>query len=146
MEIYCKVVNRHLDPLSEGDVENVERIKDGTDVKCVVTQPRNIRFHRKYWALVRLTFENLPERLTQQWNIRSEQDMHKRFKRDLGYFTSTINEYGEREVEYLSISFSAMENQDFAQFYEQCVNLVLYTYIPGMNKYDLEEEIMERFR
>ena len=67
--------------------------------------------------------------------------MLRRFKRDLGYFTATVNDRGEREIEYRSISFSAMDEQEFERFYDDCVNLVLYHYLPGLDRQDLIEAV-----
>lgn len=67
------------------------------------------------------------------------------YDRDLGYYTSRTNDRGEREIEYRSISFAAMDEEEFERFYNDCVNLVLYTYIRGLDREDLEEEV-ERFK
>lgn len=145
MDIFCKVSPYGLVPLYDSDLELKKRLRIGSVVRCKVSNPRNYEHHKKFFALVRLTFENLPALLVQKWNIRNEQDMLRRFKRDLGYFTNTINEYGEREIEYLSISFAAMQQFEFEQFYNQCIDLVLFKYIRGIDKQDLITEI-ENFK
>ena len=109
MDIYCKVTPYGLVPLYDSDHELKQRLKTGTTVRCRVTLPRNYEFHKKFFALVRLTFDNLPLPLVERWNVKNENDMLRRFKRDLGYFTSHRNELGDNEIEYLSISFSAMD-------------------------------------
>lgn len=141
MDIYCRVMPHGLVPLHESDHDLMSRLRTGATVRCRVTLPRNYRFHKKFFALVRLTLDNLPLPLCQRWGIRSEGDMLRRFKRDLGLFTSWTNERGEREIEYRSISFAAMDEQEFERFYDDCVSLVLRTYIPGVLRADLEEEV-----
>ena len=145
MDIYCRVTPYGLVPLYDSDHDLKQRLRVGSTVRCRVSLPRNYRFHKKFFALVRLTFDNLPMPIAERWNVRSENDMLRRFKRDLGYFSSTLNEAGEREVEYRSISFSAMDEEEFERFYDDCVNLVLYSYIPGISRQDLLEEI-EQFK
>lgn len=145
MDIYCRVTPYGLVPLYDSDHDLKQRLRVGSTVRCRVSLPRNYRFHKKFFALVRLTFDNLPLPLVERWNVRSEADMLRRFKRDLGYFSSTVNEAGEREIEYRSISFAAMDEQEFERFYDDCVNLVLYQYIPGINRQDLLEEV-EQFK
>ena len=103
MDIYCKVTQYGLVPLYNTDLELKKHLKIGNVVKCKVSNPRNYEHHKKFFALVRLTFDNLPLPLVEKWHIHNEQDMLRRFKRDLGYFTNTLNEYGEHEIEYLSI-------------------------------------------
>lgn len=145
MDIYCKVTPYGLVPMYDSDLDLKKRLKVGAVVKCKVSNPRNYEHHKKFFALVRLTFDNLPSNLVEKWRINNEQDMLRRFKRDLGYFTNTINEYGEHEIEYLSISFAAMEQHEFERFYNQAVDLVLCKYIKGMDKEDLITEI-ENFK
>ena len=145
MDIFCKVTPCGLVPLHDSDLDLKKRLRVGSVVRCKVSNPRNYEHHKKFFALVRLTFDNLPLPVVEKWNIRNEYDMLRRFKRDLGYFTNTINEYGEHEIEYLSISFAAMEQHEFEQFYNQCIDLVLFKYIKGIDKQDLITEI-ENFK
>ena len=141
MDIYCKVTPYGLVPLYDSDADMKRRLKVGSTVRCRVTLPRNYEFHKKFFALVRLTFDNLPLPLVERWGVRNENDMLRRFKRDLGYFTSHTNGLGENEIEYLSISFGAMEETDFERFYNDCVDLVLNRYIRGLGREELEEEV-----
>ena len=145
MDIYFRVTPYGLVPLYESDYDLKKRLRVGSTVRCRVSQPRNYEFHKKFFALVRLTFDNLPVPLVERWNIRSVDDILRRFKRDLGYFTSSVNELGEREIEYRSISFAEMDEHEFEAFYENCVNLVLYKYLSGTDRKDLLEEV-EHFR
>lgn len=145
MDIYCRVTPYGLVPLYDSDLELKKKLKVGTNVRCRITMPRNYEFHKKFFALLRLTYENLPLPLVKKWNIHSVDDMLRRFKRDLGYFTSYTGEDGSREIEYKSISFSSMDENEFEKFYNDCVNLVMYTYIRGIDREDLLEEV-EQFK
>lgn len=145
MDIYCRVTPYGLVPLYDSDHDLKQRLKVGSTVRCRVTLPRNYKFHKKFFALVRLTYDNLPMPLVERWNVRSENDMLRRFKRDLGYYTAICNECGETEIEYRSISFAAMDEEEFERFYNDCVNLILDKYLPGTDRQDLLEEV-ERFR
>ena len=145
MDIFCKVTPYGLVPLYDSDYDLKKRIRVGSVVKCKVSNPRNYEHHKKFFALVRLTFDNLPSNLAEYFKVHNEEDMLRRFKRDLGYFTTTLNERGEKEIEYQSISFSAMEQHEFERFYNQCIDLVLYKYLKGIDKEDLITEI-ENFK
>ena len=143
MDIYCRVTPYGLVPLYDSDLK--QRLHVGSTVRCRVTLPRNYEFHKKFFALVRLTYDNLPLPLVERWNVHSTDDMLRRFKRDLGYFTSSVNELGEREIEYSSISFAAMDEEEFERFYNGSVNLVLDKYIRGLEREDLLTEV-EHFK
>lgn len=145
MDIFCKVTAHGLVPLYDSDYELKKRLRVGSVVKCKVSNPRNYEHHKKFFALVRLTFDNLPANLAEYFKVHNEEDMLRRFKRDLGYFKTNLNERGEKEIEYQSISFSAMEQHEFERFYNQCIDLVLYKYLKGIDKEDLITEI-ENFK
>lgn len=145
MDIFCKVTPYGLVPLYDSDYDLKKRLRVGSIVKCKVSNPRNYEHHKKFFALVRLTFDNLPSNLAEYFKVHNEEDMLRRFKRDLGYFKTSLNERGEKEIEYKSISFSAMEQHEFERFYNQCIDLVLYKYIKGIDKEDLITEI-EHFK
>ncbi|MDD6007622.1 MAG: DUF1367 family protein [Bacteroidales bacterium] len=145
MEIICKVTPYGLVPLYDSDYDAKKRLRLGAVVKCRVSNPRNYEHHKKFFALLRLTFDNLPAHLAEKWNIHNETDMLRRFKRDLGYYSSAVNEYGEREIEYQSISFACMEQMEFERFYSQCIDLVLHFYLKGVDEEDLINEI-ENFK
>lgn len=141
MDIYCRVTFQGLVPLYSSDSDQYSRLKQGSVVKCKVANPRNYKHHKKFFALLRLTFDNLPIHLAERWQIHTEEDMLKRFKRDLGHYTSSTNVHGEREIEYKSISFAAMEQYEFEKFYTNAINLVLYRYLKGVDQQDLIQEI-----
>ena len=141
MDIFCKVTPYGLVPLYDSDYDLKKRLRVGSVVKCKVSNPRNYEHHKKFFALVRLTFDNLPSNLAEYFKVHNEEDMLRRFKRDLGYFKTSLNERGEKEIEYKSISFSAMEQHEFERFYNQCIDLVLYKYLRGIDKEDLITEI-----
>lgn len=144
MDIYCRVTSYGLIPLYDSDYDLSKKLRVGTTVRCRISLPRNYEFHKKFFALVRLTFENLPYPLVKRWNINSLEDMVKRFKYDLGYYQVTYID-GEKQIEYKSISFAEMDQEEFEEFYNASVNLVLTTYIRGIDKDDLKEEV-ENFK
>ena len=42
----------------DSDFEKAKKIKPLKEVKCKITQPRNIKFHRKFFALINLVYDN----------------------------------------------------------------------------------------
>ena len=74
MDIYCRVTPYGLVPLYDSDHDLKQRLRVGSTVRCRVSLPRNYRFHKKFFALVRLTFDNLPLPLvyrSRQWMNRN---------------------------------------------------------------------------
>lgn len=128
----------------DSDYNEKKRLKVGDTVLCDIKRPRNYEFHKKFFALIRLTFDNLPEHLHDALGIYNEEDMLLSLKIDLG-LCSTVR-YGFREViKEGSISFTAMDESEFEQFYRRCIDLILHRYLCGTNQQALLDEI-ERFK
>ena len=144
MDIYCQVTPSGLVPMYDSDAENKAKLRNGEQVLCTIKRPRNIAFHRKFFALVRLTYFNLPEHLMTRFCIHNEEDMLARFKIDLGLFD--IVDVGEgRALKLGSISFAKMDNTEFESFYNQCLDLVQHVYLEGADRADILEEV-DKFR
>lgn len=128
----------------DSDYDEKQRLRIGSVVNCTISQKRNYEHHKKFFALVRLTFQNLPEHLQQMLNIRSEEDMLTCLKLDLGYATTIW--YGTRQVVVpKSISFAQMDQTEFERFYDRAIDMVLGLYLRGTNRQDLIEEV-ENFK
>ena len=50
--------NNSFLPSHDSDYELCKKIKVGSTVSCEIKQPRNVAFHRKFFALINLVFEN----------------------------------------------------------------------------------------
>lgn len=140
MKIYCRVTDLGLVPKYDSDLDEKHRLPIGIDVLCEITRPRNYEFHKKFFALIRLTFDNLPERIHHMLNVRSEEDLLTCIKLDLGLAT-TIYHGGREIVKPGSISFAAMDNDEFERFYNRALDLILSKYLRGATREQIAEEI-----
>ncbi|MCD8312648.1 MAG: hypothetical protein LUC24_00630 [Bacteroidales bacterium] len=141
MEILCRVTAAGFTPKYGSDWEKKRKLREGSDVVLTARKARSAGLHRKFFALVRLVADNLPEEKAAAWHAWDEEGMLRKFKRDLGYYTVWYNERGEREIEYVSIAFERMDQWEFERFYGRCVDLVLRDYLPDLNREDLVENI-----
>lgn len=53
MEIHLVRTSTGLRPYSDDDYEEMKKIKVGAIVKANIVRPRNVKFHRKFFALIR---------------------------------------------------------------------------------------------
>lgn len=140
MKIYCKVTEYGLVPMYDSDLDEKHKLKIGFTVLCDIKKPRNYKFHKKFFALIRLTFDNLPHSLQDALNIYSEADLLLSLKIDLG-ISSIVSISGRDVYREGSISFAAMDEAEFEGFYNRCVNMILHKYLHGTNQTDLLEEV-----
>lgn len=143
MKILCQVTELGLMPMYDSDLEEKRKLKIGSTVLCDVKKPRNYKFHKKFFALLRLTFDNLPHHLHESLNIYSEEDLLLSLKIDLG-ISFVVNISGHDVYREGSISFAAMDEAEFEGFYHRCVNVILHRYLKGTGRQDLIDEV-ERF-
>lgn len=144
MDILCKVTDRGLVPMFDSDAEAKCRLREGSVVRVSVTKQRNYNFHKKFFALVRLTYENLPERLHRMLNIRSEEDLLVLLKLDLGL--ARIVYYGTRRVVIPgSISFASMDQYEFERFYSRALDIITEIYLRGTTRQEIIDNL-ENFK
>lgn len=123
--------------------EAVRKIKVGTECQADVRQPRNYKFHKKWFALARILFDIWCE-IDRTLEYKGEKVLanFERFRRDLtvlcGHYEPVYNIRGEVRLEPKSISFASMSEDEFEQLYQQTINVGLQKIIPA-NRYTEEE-------
>ena len=140
MDIYCRVTDKGLIPMYDSDLDEKQRLRIGDNVLCTIKRPRNYDFHKKYFALLRLTVANLPHLIQQQMQIFTEEDLLDCLKIDLGLFTTRWHG-GRQIVKTGSISFAKMDNTEFEKFFSRSVDAILRIYLRGTDRQALIEEV-----
>jgi hypothetical protein len=138
MDIYCRVTDIGLIPMYDSDLDEKHRLRIGDNVLCTIKRPRNYEFHKKYFALLRLTVANLPHLIQQQMQIFTEEDLLDCLKIDLGLFTTRWHG-GRQIVKTGSISFAKMDNTEFEKFFSRSVDAILRIYLRGTDRQTLIE-------
>jgi len=93
-------------------------------------QPRNPKFHRKWWALVNFAFEHWSDtapRLTHKG--KEIQPNLERFRKDItvvaGFYDVVVNLSGELRLEAHSISFANMDEVRFEALFKKTIDALL---------------------
>ena len=107
---------------------------------------RNPAHHRKFFALVNLVFENLPEGSFSQ-HIKSPELLVSALKIGAGHY-DFIWAKSEQNIAYQcriprSISFAKMDQHEFEQFYDRCCDVIIRDFWPDMDKATLKAEVAE---
>ena len=140
MKILCVVTENGLVPKYDSDREEFSRLKRNTDVLVEVGKKRNYEFHKKFFALLKLTYDNFPERMEDKLNVHSAEDLRTRLKIDLGLYE--VSHYENQSViAPKSIAFDKMDETEFEKFYKMSVNHILKNYLKGVTNEQIEEEI-----
>ena len=103
-------------------------------IRCQVTKPRNLAFHRKFFALVNLVVQNTDYDTVDQF-------LHV-LKVRMGHCDFVPNGKGTLAAVPRSISFAKMDNDEFAKFYNHAIDIILKYFMTGADRHDLEMEVI----
>lgn len=119
MKIYAEIgFNNTIKPLFDSDYEALKKVPKNTEVEVEIKQKRNIRFHKKAFALLNLCFQN-------QDNFESFEAMRYYLTVKAGFFEMHPTPTGEPVILAKSISFSSMDETEFTDWYSKVLDQVL---------------------
>lgn len=128
---------RGLMPVYETDLEIYCKIPLNEEFEIEYTKKRNVKFHRKYFSLLKLCFEN-------QSDYRILEDLRRDLIITSGRYDEVINKItGEVYKIAKSISFSNMDELEFNSLYEDTKNIISKWI--GIDNETIENEIMQFF-
>lgn len=140
MEVFLKKKDGGFVVEYGNDHDEVKKIPEGTEVKAIITRPRNIGHHRKFFALLRLVVNNLPEELDIYNNTTLLLD---EIKFQLGHFELRQNIDGNPYYIVKSINFGSMDQTEFNEFYSKTIDVILKHFLKGNNKEELMVEVID---
>lgn len=131
-----------LAPAHDDDREKLKRWSAGDLLQCTVTMPRNAAFHRKYFAMLQMVFDNLPET---KWRIgsniveiRTVEELLWHVKFQVGHYEQKMTLGGKIVYKPKSISFAAMDDEAFHEFYQKSLDAICRYFLP-LNEAELQE-------
>lgn len=131
-----KTWNNHLVPDMEQDEERVGKIKVGEIVQAEITRPRNIQFHRKFFVLLNIVFDN-----------QDIYDTRKALRTEIilkaGYYVEHVTTKGELIYIPDSLSFAKMDEIIFNEFYQKAIDVVLKYFISGLTKEAIDQQVLQ---
>ena len=129
---------RGFEPIDDLGREALSKIGVGDLVRAEIKRPRNTDHHRKFFAMLNLVYEN-------QEHYKSPNDLLEVLKIRIGHCHTVQTKHGEVKIPK-SISFAAMDQTEFDQFYNRAVDWVLSEVIPGLQRGELDSEIEQELK
>jgi hypothetical protein len=141
VRLYLVRTDRGVQAADEATREAMRSWPVGEVVACDSKRSRNIKHHRKAFALIELLFEN-------QDRFNTVTDLLVELKIKLGWYNEHITQAGEVVYVPRSIAFDSMSQDDFeANFYQPLTDLALREYLPqNLPRHQLEDELMRRLQ
>jgi hypothetical protein len=129
-----------LFPAYDRDRERLNLVKENEIVVCDLDDKRNLRFHRKYFAMLNFVFENMSEDLRER--IPSVQVLRSEIMRIMGKVEVYYTLDGKRMLIPESISFAKMGEKKFERVYSDTIDVCLKYFLPEVDKEDFELELL----
>jgi hypothetical protein len=126
LEIMMTKHGNVLMPYSAIAIDEFDQISDGTTVKARITQPRNIRHHNMFFALLQAVFE-VQDYFTTLDELRAEITIA------LGYFVTHRRLDGSTYPHPKSIAFSKMDQMEFSAFFDRAVTFIVNNILPRIS-------------
>ena len=135
MEVYLKKTMSGYVPMYDSDYEACKKHKIGAEVKAKLTVPRNLQFHKKFFALIDLCYKNQDE-------YESSDVLRKILTMKAGFYEEVKTDQGVLFWP-LSISFASMDNVEFDDLYSKVVDQVIK--MIGVTSEEIERELINFF-
>lgn len=121
------------------DRDAIDNLKKGTYL-CDIKRPRNIKHHRKFFALLNLAF-------SMQETYKTLESFRHAVTIKAGYYkamTLEVPELGEVVVcKPNSISFSSMSQPDFDVFYDRILGTLIKHFCKGSTEQEIEDTVLK---
>jgi len=122
-----------LHPVGDDSEKFLRRLGQGELVLVDAKRPRNLQFHRKFFAMLNLIYD-------QQDYYKSTDALLAVCKIATDHVDFVATKYGRVAIPK-SISFAEMSEDSFAEFYDRACNWVILEVIPGLRRQDLDSEV-----
>lgn len=134
--LLVKQLNNSFKVAHNSDYEKIKKLKVGQSYKAKITKPRNLKFHRKFFALVTMVYYN-----------QEVYDNCDRLRKDLtiaaGFYNDWIDFNGKTQIEAQSINFGAMNQETFDIMYDRVIDVIVKIY--QFDKQDIIDNIEEYY-
>ena len=131
-----KQLNGSFKPAYDSDYELAKKIKVNDYYEFNYKKPRNYLFHKKFFALVNLTYHN-------QDTYNNIDDLREDLIVDAGFYRKTRTKHDETIKKALSISFSKMDETEFNDLYNRVADVIVQWL--GIEKQDIVDNINQYF-
>lgn len=118
----------------DNDCKPYNKLEEGEEIELEIKTPRNVKFHRKFFALIKLAFDN-------QENYTDIEELRQDLIKYAGFTEQRTNYLtGEIEYKHKSIAFAKMEEADFEIVYNRVLDVICE--LLGLDNEEIKNELM----
>ncbi len=151
--VFAKAPNGQLVPADDVAEQLLASIRPGQGISVEARKARNIRFHRKFFALLRLAYDHW-EAFSEgvEWKGRRVRPSFEQFREDVlilaGYYDAYYTIHGSVRLRARSISFANCDEHEFNQVYQAVFDVLwdrVFSRIDGYRSHGDVEAAIEQF-
>lgn len=128
-----------LSPYTDEDVIELRRVGIGDILQAKALDQRNVQHHRKFFALIRVVYDNMPEQFDSHFP--TQDDLRHELIKRAGFYKEYIDLKGKKQYRAESISFDSMGQKRFDDLYNRVLDVVVQWFL--FDRDVLEGEIMQ---
>lgn len=133
-----------LVPADLNAAEWLQKIGLGKAIDATVKQPRNGKFHRKFFAMLDVAYSNheWPEVETKWGRVRTSRKLFRKYVIvKAGHYEADLTPHGEVRAEPKSIAFSQMDEVEFSQLYSDVLDVILAEFLTNWSSGDMDHAV-----
>ena len=135
MKLHARIQNNRILPEYSSDYDQLKKLKKDETYVIEIKQPRNLRFHRKFFALLNLAFDN-------QDTFNNIEHLREWCIMKSGYYVRVATPEGEF-FRPKSISFAKMDETEFSELYSKVLDTICNWL--DISDEDLQNELVNYF-
>ena len=124
----------------DSDAEAVKHIPIGESVKAKFVKSRNVKHHRKFFGMLQMVTENIPETIADQYE--NMDYLLTEIKFQVGHVEIHNTLGGKIEHVPKSISFGKMDQVEFEKFYNRAVDVILKHILKDITRETFDKEVL----
>ena len=139
MKLLLLNTSQGLKPCYDSDYEERKKLKIGETYLANLKKPRNLQFHRKYFALINCSWEYQNEKVVAHFN-HSVEAFRKTVEIAAGWFEPVyLIDKKEWSQAPKSVAFDKMDELEFRELYDNVKRVLFQIFLRNIN----EEEFMK---
>ena len=129
-------------PATQDDQVKAYKVGQGEVVQCKSVDQRNIKFHRKFFALINVAWDNLPESMDEHFP--TPEHLRKELTKRAGFYETYTDFKGNVQHIPQSIAFAKMKPEEFDDLYNRVLDVVIKHILPDSDR-ELIETMIANF-
>lgn len=140
-ELMVRKLYDKLVPIDGIGLDVMDHLPMNGEFKAVLTRPRNLGFHRKFFALLDVAYEAWEEPDLEHKGVKIMKN-RERFRKDIiiqcGFYDLSVGIDGRVRCDAKSMSFSKMDEIEFEQLYNTAIDVILTKVLTHYSRDDLD--------